>query len=121
MNISPFLSINQPCDQTLQWAKKQLAKANLRAVQTFDLHAARIGLHDCSCPNHGTAECDCQMVVLLVYGEDMEPATLILHGNDGQTWLSISNNPLQGPDISLSATIQKALEINVLIPASRIG
>ncbi len=121
MNISPFLSINQPCDKTLQWAKKQLAKANLRAVQTFDLHAARIGLHDCSCPNHGTAECDCQMVVLLVYGEDMEPATLILQGNDGQTWLSISNNLRQRPTITLSATIQKALEIKTSIPTSKLA
>jgi hypothetical protein len=85
MNISPFLSVNQPCDETLHWAKEQLSQANLRAVQTFDLHAARVGLHDCSCPNHGTDECDCQMEVLLVYGKSVEPTTLILHGNDGQT------------------------------------
>lgn len=121
MNISPFRSIDQPCDRTLQWAKKKLAKANLRAVRTFDLHAARIGLHDCSCPNHGTTECDCQMVVLLVYGEDMEPATLILHGNEGETWLSISANMHKQPAITLSAAIQKALDIKTLIPTSRMG
>ena len=111
MNTSPFLSINHPCDKTLQWAKTQLAQADLRAVQTFDLHAARVGLHDCPCPNHATDECDCQMVVLLVYGKDAEPATLILHGNNGQTWLSIVDNPLQRADTKLITAIRQTLEI----------
>jgi hypothetical protein len=111
MNISPFLSVNHPCDEALQWTKKQLLKADLRAVQTFDLHTARVGLHDCSCPNHGTNECDCQMVVLLVYGQAAEPATLIMHGNDGQTWLSIADNPRQRADAKLITAIQQALEI----------
>jgi hypothetical protein len=112
MNTSPFLSTNQSCDKTLQWTKIQLAQADLRAVQTFDLHTARIGLHDCSCPNHGTNECDCQMVVLLVYGKDAEPATLILHGNNGQSWLSIVDNPLQRADTILITAIRQTLEIN---------
>ena len=88
MNISPFLTVNHSCDKTLQWTSHQLQKAGLRSVQTFDLHTARIGSHECQCPNHGTEACDCQMVVLLIYGDTVEPVTLILHGNDGQTWLS---------------------------------
>jgi hypothetical protein len=110
MNVSPFLSVNHPCDEALQWAKKQLSQADLRAVQTFDLHTARIGLRGCPCPNHGTDECDCQMVVVLVYGKAPEPATLILHGNDGQTWLSIADNPRQRADTKLLAAIRQALE-----------
>jgi len=110
MNISPFLSVKHPCDDTLQWAKKQLSRANLRAVQTFDLHTARIGLHDCSCPNHGTDECDCQMVIMLVYGKAEEPVTMILHGNNGQTWLSIADSQGQ-PDLKLVNTIQQTLEV----------
>lgn len=110
MSISPFLSVKQPCDDTLQWAKKQLSESNLRPVQTFDLHAARAGLHDCSCPNHGTDECDCQMVVLLVYGQAEEPVALILHGNDGKTWLSIADHPQQSSDKKLSEEIKQALE-----------
>jgi|GEM_PF-447094 len=117
MNISPFLSVNQSCDGTLQWTKEQLAQVGLRTVQTFDLHTARAGLHDCPCPNHGTIECDCQMVVVLVYGktEDVStllstsPVTLILHGNDGQTWLSLADSPGQKFDMNLSAEIKQAL------------
>ena len=113
MNTSPFLSVNQSCDETLQWAKKQLSQADLRPMQTFDLQTARVGLHDCSCPNHGTDACDCQMVVLLVYGKSAEPITLVLHGNGEQTWLSISDNPIARSDTTLLREIEKALEIKV--------
>ncbi|HPP64453.1 MAG: hypothetical protein M5U11_17150 [Anaerolineales bacterium] len=116
MNISPFLSVNHPCDETLQWTRKQLSRAGLRSVQTFDLHTARAGLHDCSCPNHGTEECDCQMVILLVYGKTEEPATLFLHGNDGQTWLSIADNPQHRADSKLLAGIRQALDAPVSVP-----
>ena len=119
MNTSPSLSVNQPCNEALQWTKKQLLQADLRTVQTFDLHTARVGLHGCPCPNHGTNDCDCQMVVLLVYGKNAEPVTLILHGNNGQTWVSIANDPQQRADAELIQSIQQALEIKA--PASVSG
>jgi len=89
MNLSPFVSIEHSCDDALKWSKEQLTRAGLHPIQTFDLHAARIGLHDCPCPNHGTEACDCQMVVLLIYGDADMPETLVLHGNGEKTWLSI--------------------------------
>jgi hypothetical protein len=118
MNISPFLAINQSCDKALKWSRELLLQAGLRPVQTFDLHAARAGLHDCPCPNHGMVDCDCQMVVLLVYGnaEDVStplntsPVTLMLHGNDGQTWLSIADSPRERSDPGISTAIKHALE-----------
>jgi len=113
MNIFPFLSVNQPCDEALQWVRKQLQQADLRAVQTFDLHTARVGLHDCPCPNHGTEKCDCQMVVLLVYGKATEPETLILHGNDGQTWVSMPDTPNQQKNTMVATTIKSTLESNL--------
>jgi len=114
MNISPFSSINQPCDEALQWAIKQLLHTNLRPVQTFDLHTARVGLPDCPCPNHGTDTCDCQMVVLLVYGEATEPTTLILHGNDGKTWLSIVETYDQKSGANTVSAIKHALDGKLL-------
>ena len=111
MNFSPFLSIPQSCDKALPWSKERLSQAGLVCVQTFDLHTARAGLQDCPCPHHGTEACDCQMVVLLVYGKSIEPVTLILHGNDGQTWFSFAEGPSQGFDSKLTAAIQQALEV----------
>lgn len=108
--IPPFLSIDSPCEKALQWTRQQLLHAGLRPIQTFDLQTARQGLHDCSCPNHGTEACDCQLVVLLVYGEVAEPATLILHGNDGKTWVAVSDAPSYRADGRLVSRIRQALE-----------
>ena len=119
--LSPFLTLKCSCDEALLWTKKQLSQAGLRVIQTFDLHAARHTLDDCPCPHHGTRECDCQMLVLLVYGEVVEPATLVLHGNDGQTWLSIADNPRQRADAKLINSIRQALEIKTPVSISRAG
>lgn len=110
VTLTPFLSLNRPGDESLAWLKERLATANLRAMQTFDLHTARHALEDCPCPHHGTDACDCQMVVLLVYGEEDNPSTLILHGNDGQTWLSIAETPNQKPNAKTVSAIRNALE-----------
>jgi len=108
--LSPFLSINCSCDQALQTTQATLSRAGLSAVQTFNLNTARLGLPDCGCPNHGTETCDCQMIVLLVYGESLEPATLILHGNHGQTWISIADSAVQRVDAKLVHQIRGVLE-----------
>ncbi len=104
----PFLSANLSCDEALQSAKRRLSRAGLRAQQTFDLHTARLSLPDCPCPRHGTDICDCQMVVLMVYGEAAEPATLILHGNGGITWFSLVEQPVNR---KTALSIQQALGI----------
>ncbi|MDP1546835.1 MAG: hypothetical protein Q8L87_12495 [Anaerolineales bacterium] len=111
MTTLSFLIVDLPCDMALQTTKKKLSQAGLRALQTFDLHTARHIQQDCPCPNHGTADCDCQMVVLMVYGETAEPATLILHGSDGQTRFSIADDPSQRADRKLVASIREALDI----------
>jgi hypothetical protein len=119
MNISPFLSVNKPCDESLQWTKQKLMDAELRIVQTFDLHKARADSHNCQCPNHGTEECDCQMVILLVYGKGAEPVTLILHGNGGQTWFSFADDPLHIDHTKLVSAIQQMLEFKAPVLVSQ--
>jgi hypothetical protein len=111
MTTPSFLTVDLPCEVSLQAAKKKLSQTGLRALQTFDLHTARHTQQDCPCPNHGTADCDCQMIVLMVYGETPEPAALILHGSDGQTRFSIADDPSQRTDRRLVASIKEALDI----------
>ena len=112
MNMSPFLSVSRPCNEALRWTKRQLSRAGLRAVQTFDLHSARhSSLMDCSCPHHGTEQCDCQMVVLLVYYASPEPTALILHGNGGKTGLSLIDQPNQPAEPKTVRVIMQALDV----------
>jgi hypothetical protein len=107
----PLFVINRPFDDVLTWTTRQLSQSGLRLLQTFDLSTARPAPADCPCPQHGTKKCDCQMVILLVYGAKTEPVTLILHGNDGKTWFSLVSNSSQEVDVSTRSSIEQALQL----------
>ena len=85
----PILCIRQPCENAVPLFVEHLQKSGFTVIQTFDLHETRVEVTACTCQNHGTEKCDCQMVVLLVYGKDTQPASLIAHGHTGQTWFSL--------------------------------
>jgi len=92
----------------------------MRVMQTFDLRlTSPLKPGYCTCPHHGTDQCDCQMIVLLIYGNEERPVSLILHGNDGQTWLAIADDPRQRADVKLITAIQQALEIKKLAVVSQ--
>lgn len=56
---------------------------------SFDLQTARPLHASYICPVHGTAQCDGQMVVLLVYDRDNPPLTLEIHGHEGLISIAI--------------------------------
>jgi hypothetical protein len=110
MSFSPFLAVEQDCGRVLQWTIEQLTRAGLHTVQTFDLSTVRAGDGDCLCQDHGTSACDCQMVILFVYGQAGAPVALILHSKHGRTWLSFAEAPAAGCNPGLAESIQKQLE-----------
>ena len=109
-SLTPSWSVPVPCETSVQWLEQRLSCAGLRALRTFDLQAARLATADCTCPHHGTTECDCQMVVILVYAEACPPVTLVVHGNDGQSWISVIDRPDQRANPSTIHAIQQALD-----------
>ena len=107
--LMPFLVLDQTCDQVLVWVSQQLTSASFRVVQTFDLQVARLAHPDCPCPHHGTNDCNCQMVVLLVYGKQDEPATLVIHGQDGRSWVSLAGPVGKRFNQHLEVVVRRAL------------
>lgn len=93
-------------DEASSWIIARLEGAGLRVYRSFDLRSARAVDNSCACPYHGTEACDCQMVVLLVYEGQGTPATLVLHGHQGRTWMSL----VEAPHAGLQASITNALE-----------
>src|SRR5512140_2678676 len=102
--------LDRSWSDVLPLLRGSLEGLGLRLVETFDLQTARLALTGCTCPYHGTADCDCQMVVLMVYGEAAAPAALMLHGNDGQTWVSLPETGARGAPDPL---LEQALELAV--------
>jgi hypothetical protein len=111
--LTPSWSIPASCATSVQWLEERLLRAGLRALRTFDLHDARLASMDCTCPRHGMIECDCQMVVVLVYSETQPPVALMVHGNDGQSWISVVDRPDQRADRGTILAIQGLLDAEV--------
>ncbi len=109
----PFLMLDQACDQAVQWASRRLMQAGLQVVCTFNLHQARHDPLHCPCRCYGAQDCDCQMVVLLVYGaagSRGQPLSLVAHSYDGQTRFSVVDTAQQHADPALAAAIRRSLE-----------
>ena len=104
-----LVTVQVNCDEATNHAVQLLSGAGLQVVRSFDLQSARMAHAECTCPHHGTAECTCQFVVLLVYEQGGAPVTLVVHGHDGQAWLSFVDTPQQPADMKLAAKIAQAL------------
>ncbi|HEY5670541.1 MAG TPA: hypothetical protein VIS10_11125 [Anaerolineales bacterium] len=109
IGASPFLILDKPCDHLVDWAVQKLTNAGLQVMPTFNLQAARLSHPDCPCPYHGTQACDCQMVVLLVYTDEPQPASLVIHMHHGRALFYLVDTPQQRAGEHLIALIQGAL------------
>jgi hypothetical protein len=107
--MTQLLTIECPNDEAVRWITETLNHAHLQVAASFDLRTTRTAFADCPCPHHATTICDCQMLVLLVYGSDARPATLVVHSREGRTWLSLADFAGQRPSSTLRAAILTAL------------
>jgi hypothetical protein len=60
------------------------------------------------------------MVVLLVYGDDYQPISLVAHCHDGITWFSLVDTPQQRADPRLERTIRQALPTESIPPTGQV-
>mgnify|MGYP000878736552 CR=1 FL=1 len=113
---NPFLFVNKPCEEAVAEVKQQLISAELQVVWTFDIKSSQAALTQCICTNHGTEQCDCQMVIMLIYQDKLRPTSLVAHEQDGNTWFAIVDTPEQRAAPGSIAAIQKALVTPTVLP-----
>jgi len=85
------------------------ARRGLYMVRSFDLRSAQAAHAACACPHHGTAQCTCQFVVLLIYGDAAQPVVLTVHCREAQTQANIVRDVTTFPDPRLSEQVMAAL------------
>jgi hypothetical protein len=86
---SPLMVFEKDCNQVVEEISRLLGRSGLTVVESFDLQVARAGHIGCTCPHHGTDQCACQLAILLIYGDDAMPVSLMVHGNEEGTEVSI--------------------------------
>jgi len=98
-------------------ATEALTRHGFRVIRSFDLRSALAPLAahaGCDCPHHGTAQCTCQFVVLLVYddpstGSGSAPAVVTAHSRDIQAQVQIVHDANTQPDPRLVTPVMAAL------------
>lgn len=91
-------------------ATMALIQRGFYVVRSFDLRSALTAHSECECPYHGTSQCTCQFIVLLIYGDNARPATLTVHCRDRQAQAQIVSDPATQPDPSLAKQVMAALQ-----------
>jgi len=105
-----LFSVRMSCDSVAASAGDLFIRRGFPVIRTFDLQLARTNQGQCSCPHHGTELCDCQMVMLLIYGLQELPVTLVCHGYDGWTHLSLVDSPEQRISLENVSVIEEILQ-----------
>jgi len=108
--VSLELAIDESGVTGVTQVTETLSAAGYRVQRSFDLRSAlEATIPDCECPHHGTAACDCQYAVLLVYVDRGTPITLVVHGRDGRCWLAFVEHPSQRAEPARQQAVLSAL------------
>ncbi len=112
--MTPLLVLKNGRADAIQQVTEALHNAGLQVIPSFDSRRTRIDKTDFSCPHHGTAVCTCHIVVLLVYKSEEQPATVIVYGQDNDTWVSLAISPNLRPSAALQAQIKNSLTMEIV-------
>ena len=127
------LTFNSTGEAAARTATAALIRCGLHVVRSFDLRSALTPRVNCDCPHHGTAQCTCQFVVLLVYGDPSTsfdfaqdrrsgrvaaaPLVLTLHSHDDRTSAQIVRDAANALDPRLAEQVMAALADSELLMA----
>jgi hypothetical protein len=103
-----LLSHSLDWSSALAQLREALLGSGLQVTNSFDLQTARATLVDpscCPCPYHGTPDCTCQYVVLLVSLGDAPPISVVIHGYDNSTFISLIHSETEARDEELAELI----------------
>ena len=109
-NLTSTLTLHQSAETTVAWTMQRLMAHGFQVERTLDLHVARMAHVDCLCPYHGTNDCTCRMVVLLVHSQKAKLVTIVVHGHDDQTCLSLVDMASQSMDEGIIQALLPAME-----------
>jgi hypothetical protein len=101
--------LNADSETAAQTVTTILARQGHRVLRSFDLRSALTAQPDRICPCHGTSPCNCQFVVLLIYGGAARPVVVIAHGHDQETSLQLVSDPQERNDSYLAGEVMTAI------------
>ena len=106
-----LLTLNMDSHKAVNKVTDRLSADGMQVIRSFDLQTAMAAHVTCTCPNHGKDECDCQLIVLLVYDDHSLPLTLVAHGKDNKTHFALVDPPERVQQRLLKTKILQAVAL----------
>ncbi|WP_322806166.1 hypothetical protein [Thermanaerothrix sp.] len=115
--LIPILKLDLSCTQAAAWVIECLTQANLSVIRTFNMQW--LPSEDDSQVEDAGQEADVgHRVIILLVRQGSAWATLLLFGEDGHTWVSISKPSATPENINLAALIQSALQSEIEVQSN---
>lgn len=110
MSQESYLStLNIDGKKAVERVSDHLTKDGMQVIRSFDLQTAKSSHKNCTCPHHGDAKCDCQLVVLLVYDDQGSLLKVIAHSKDHNTHFALIDPPISDRERKMKIKILQAL------------
>ena len=91
----PDLTFEMDCDSVVVLLQVWVISQSFFVVRNFELDSACSSLSDLDCPHHPGEVCECRLVILAVYRDDIGSFPLVLHGHGNETKIcSVGFRPL---------------------------
>ena len=95
----------QSYEMTVVQLHQQFPMAGMNVKVSFQIAGSTLP-HSCE-----EASCRCGMAVLLVYGDDPQPATLWVRGQDSHTWVSVDESLGYRVSAEFERRLKRALQV----------
>lgn len=92
--------VELPYENAIVAMTDRFSMHGLHVLVTFDLPFTDNPGMNCTCWRHGSEECTCRMSVFLIYGLGASPISMLAHGYEDRTWLSLVDSLHQPVDSS---------------------
>ena len=106
----PIAIVESQCSFIISPLMNALEQAGLWVLRSFEFKNNQTQLMHCHCAANCDSQCECELVVLLVYPKVGNPVTLILDGREGKTYVFISEEKEYQFPTPLTRLITKAVE-----------
>ena len=103
--------LNLDCEVVINYMRQYLLEQGVQTMRSFDLQSACASYPDLTCTHHENLACDCQLVILLAYGQCGAPASLVVHSHKGQTDIQLIKSPGNQPGKDLESIIRSVFEM----------
>jgi len=102
----PALTLEMDCDSAVALLQICLNRQGFCAMHGFELASACASLSDPACPHDHGEVCECRLVILAVYRDDIGSIPLVLHGHGHETEIcSVGSRPLP---VALESCLENA-------------